>query len=190
MNANTKRAIENPRFDALFQKLSSDHKPQKATLDTRRLELLGYFVVRFQRLEQTILRLIKIFADVDQIDARILSAKYSFKNALDVVAALAVQRHLADIDDLQFLIRLASKAEDIRNQLIHSHWSAGPRFKDNVDRTKGLVTKVEDYADDELQQICEWVDRLDTSLDAVCFRYITQCEAAGIALKNVRFIKS
>jgi hypothetical protein len=185
MNAETKQKITDNRFQALFQTLNARHNPITARLEPARLECIGLIIVKFQRLESSLLKFIKLLADIEAAEAQILTVKHSFKNVLSTLAALAFHKQIADLEDVQFLVKKAEDAEDIRNQLVHSLWSSGPRFKTDLHKKKGLVTKVEDYTVADLGAIATWVDQLDTSFDALAYRYIDQCHAQGIPLKNV-----
>jgi hypothetical protein len=190
MNPDTEQKLADKHFQELFEKLNAKHKPIKAQAEPARLECIGLIVVRFQRLEMTLLSFIKLLADIDATEAQIVTVKSSFKNLLSMIAALAVHKKISDLEDVRVLIKTANDAEDIRNQLLHSVWSAGPRFKRDLDRKKGLVTKIENYTVEDLRAIATWVDKLDTSFDALAFRYIDECLAQGIALKNVRVVSS
>lgn len=188
MNPDTEQKITDERFRQLFEKLYEKHKPVKAQLEPARLEQIGLVIVKFQRLESTLLKFIKLLADIDAAEAVIVTIKSSFKNLLDIVAALATHKGIADAEDVKFLVTKAAAAEDVRNQLIHSVWSKGPRFKTNLNRSKGLVTTVEDYTVEDLRMIAEWIDQLDTSFDALAHRFIDQCHEQGVPLKNVVFV--
>ena len=91
-------------------------------------------------------------------------------------------------DNLRVLIKKAAKAEEIRNKLIHSVWTSGGRFKTSIKTKKGVYTVFESYSDEELSQIAEMVDKIDTSIDAIKFDYIKYCYEKGINLNGVKHI--
>ncbi len=86
--------------------------------------------------------------------------------------SLAMQNGFHRVDDLIKLTNMANKAEDIRNQLIHSVWTSGPRIKTGINQKKGLVHKYEYYGKGELLQVAEQIDKIDTAIDAIKWDYM------------------
>jgi hypothetical protein len=190
MEQNTSNFITDSEFTLLYEQLFATHKPRKANIDEKKLQAIGLVIVKFQRMENTIRSFIGLLADLghEQSVVDILSVKHSFKNLVVTLMALAIHKGFHRLDDLKKLIDMASKAEEIRNQLIHSVWTSGPRLKTDIDRKKGLVHKFENYTEDELLQIAEQIDKIDTSIDAINFDYIDHCKNNGIILNGVKFI--
>jgi hypothetical protein len=89
-----------------------------------------------------------------------------------ILVALARQKKFDRLADLEKLINMTNKAEEIRNQLIHSVWTSGARIKTNINLKNGLVNSWEYYSNDELLKIAEQIDKIDTAIDAIAFEYI------------------
>lgn len=170
MNEDTRKFVEDPEFDALYRELSSAHRPIKPDIDQERLSALGLMIVRFQRLEHSIRSFIRILSYLpDQKLLDILTVKYSFKNLLSVLSSLAKHRNFAYKTELDKLLKSCSRAEEVRNQLLHSIWTSGPRLK--VDLSKhGLQYKFELYSIDDLKRIAAKIDHLDTAIEALMFK--------------------
>jgi hypothetical protein len=191
MNEETRQFVEDDEFETLFNQLSRTHKPQKAQLDPKELQSIGLIIAKFQRLEMTIRHFIGILANIanDQTLVNIFTVKSSFKNLLSILSALAVEKRFHRIDDLNKLLQKAYKAEDVRNQIVHSVWTSGPRFKTTISKKKGVVHKSEPYSKGDLQRISDTIDKLDTSIEALCFDYIDDCHHKDKDLKGVRKIR-
>jgi hypothetical protein len=190
MNEDTKRFLRDTKFDDLHEALSATHKPVKAAHKPATLQGIGRIVVTFQRLEKTVIRFIGILANIgdQQTVLSIFAAKVSFGSLMAILSALAIERKIYRNDDLDFLLVKAAKAEGIRNQIIHSLWSSGPRLKASLHRRKGLALTAERYEDGELEKIAEQISKLDTAIDALCFDYIEQCHKDGHTPKGVRYL--
>lgn len=188
MEQNTINFITDPEFASLYEQLSATHTPNKANIDEEKLRAIGLVIVKFQRLEFTIRSFISLLSNLanDQQVFNILTVKHSFKNLITTLMALARQKKFHRLEDLTNLINMADRAEDIRNQLIHSVWTSGARVKSNIDRKNGLVSKWEYYGKDELLKIAEQIDKIDTAIDAIKFDYIMYCGNNGIILNGVR----
>jgi hypothetical protein len=188
MEQNTINFITDPEFASLYEQLSATHTPNKANIDEEKLRAIGLVIVKFQRLEFTIRSFIGLLSNLanDQQVFNILTVKHSFKNLITTLMALARQKKFHRLEDLTNLINMADRAEDVRNQLIHSVWTSGARVKSNIDRKNGLVSKWEYYGKDELLQIAEQIDKIDTAIDAIKFDYIMYCGNNGITLNGVR----
>jgi len=190
MNDETKQFVENSEFETLFKELSEKHKPIKAKVSGKKLEALGLVIIKFQRLESTIRMFIRTLANTgDQQLMMILTAKNSFKHLLLVLSAVASYKEFHRKDDLDFLINQCYKAEEIRNQLIHSVWTAGPRLKANLKKKQGLQHKSETYSEEELNKIADKIDKIDTVMSAIEYHFIEDCLKKGINLKGVKVIK-
>jgi hypothetical protein len=59
----------------------------------------------------------------------------------------------------------------VRNQLIHSIWTSGPRLKVDLSR-HGLQYKFEQYSIDDLKRIVATIDHLDTAIEALMFKWL------------------
>jgi len=190
MKEETRQFLEDDKFNRLYDALYEMHKPKKANLKRDNLQAIGKIIVSFQRMEMTICQFIGILANFadDQSLVNIFTAKLSFRNLLSVLHALAVAKDFHRLDDLSTLLRKADKAEDIRNQIVHSVWSTGPRFKTNISGKKGVIHQSEIYEDGELEQIAGQIRKIDTAIEALCFDYIDWCHKNGNTPKGVRYI--
>ena len=191
MNEETKQFIENKNFDKLFRELSKSHKPVKAEIDNKKLEALGLIIIKFQRLENTIRWFIGVLANIcnDQPLVNILTVKNSFNNLLLVLSAISTHKNFHREEELELLINQCYKAEEIRNQLIHSVWTSGLRLKTGLKKKNGVQHKSENYSAEELFSIADKIDKLDTSIDAIQFGFIQNCSDKRTAPNGVKFIK-
>ncbi|WP_309730854.1 hypothetical protein [Chamaesiphon sp. OTE_75_metabat_556] len=186
MDQNTSDFITNKKFLLLYNQLSATHNPSKPNIDEGILHAIGLVIVKFQRLEFNIRSFIGLLSNLEQQVFTILTVKHSFKNLTTTLIALARQKEFYRLDDLNKLIQMTNKAEEIRNQLIHSVWTSRARVKANIDQKKGLGHKWEYYNKEELLQIAEQIDKIDTAIDAIKFDYIMYCGNNGIKLNGVR----
>jgi len=174
MNPESKQFLENKEVLDLLEKLAATHKPIKAELKPKRLEALGLTLVKFQRLEFTVRRLIGAISGFSG-NPRILdivTVKNSFSSLLAVLRALSIEVEFSQHDDLNLLIAHCYRVEQVRNQLIHSVWTSGPRMKTDIKSKMGLKHKFEDYSVDDLNQIASQIDLLDTAMEAIMFNCI------------------
>jgi hypothetical protein len=187
MDQNTDDFITDRDFALLYDQLFATHNPTKANIGEEELRAIGLVVVKFQRLESTVVSFIGLLLGHEQKVVNILTVKHSFKNLITILMALAMQKEFHRLDDLRKLTNMANKAEEIRNQLIHSVWTTGPRIKTDINQRKGLIHKYEYYSKGELLQIAEQVDKVDTAIDAIKFDYVEHCQKNGVILSGVRW---
>lgn len=192
MDEQTRLFLEDEEFDRLFEVLSATHKPKKAALDDEKKQGIGEIIVNFQRLEFSIKLFTSLLLDIadDNELLEILTNKTSFGNLQAILLALARKKDFDRIDDLEATLKKASKAEETRNRIIHSVWTSGPRVKSKIDRKKGLVFQFEDLDADQLREIAEQINRIDTAIGSLSFHYIDSCLSNRIPLKGVRLVKS
>ncbi|MBU1011197.1 MAG: hypothetical protein KKD74_13760 [Bacteroidetes bacterium] len=190
MNQETKKFVYDQDFEKLFSELFATHKPIKAKIEKKKLVSLGLLITKFQRLELTIKYFIGILANIanDQQLIHALLSKYSFSNFLLVLETVATQKQFHRMDDLKLLLKKATKAEEIRNQLIHSTWSAGGRFKTTIKHGKGVVHTFDKYSSEELTQITEMVNKIDTAISAIEFDFLEDCHKKGMNMNEVKHI--
>ncbi len=184
MNKNTDDFITDRDFSLLYDKLFATHNPTKANIGEEELMAIGLVVVKFQRLEHTVISFIRLLSNLgcEQQVFDIFIAKHSFKNSITMLISLAIHKEFHRLDDLRKLTNMANKAEDIRNQLLHSVWTSGPRMKIDINQKNGLIHKFESYSKGELLQIAEQVNKVDTAIDAIKFDYIEHCQNNGIRI--------
>ncbi len=192
MNKETREFLEDGDFATLYEVLYETHKPDKARLKPENLQSIGKIIVCFERLESTIRHFIGILANIpggQKIDD-IFTAKSSFENLVLILRALAVERNFYRSDDLSKALQMTKKAEEIRNQVVHSVWTSGPRFKEKLDHKNGLVYQTEMYEEGELERIAVQISKIDTSIEALSFDYIAWCKKHGIALNGSVHVSS
>ncbi|WP_129125137.1 hypothetical protein [Geomonas oryzae] len=189
MNDETRKFLEDERFESLFESLYATHKPVGTDIPAQTFQAIGKIIVTFQRLEMIIRDFIAILANMadDQNLVNILTVKSSFSNLLATLSALATEKGFHRVDDLNCVLKKADKAEDIRNQITHSVWSSGPRFKTCIGR-KGLVHQSEMYEEGELERISIQIRKIGTSMEALYFDYIMKQHKEGKTPSGVRFI--
>lgn len=172
MNEETARFMNNTDFECLFEELHKKHKPSKAVVTPDVLENIGRVAVNFQRLEYTIKSFIGMLAGIDQGHMQSLVTGLPFKKLLDSIVAIAVKTEFARHDDLKLLVRMAGMAEGLRNQIIHSVWTSGPRLKTALDRKKGIVHKFEHYERGDVEQIAAKIGEVDTAFAGLMFAWL------------------
>jgi hypothetical protein len=169
MNPSTEQAIRDASILSIFAEY--DNKSQGMEFSAKRAELLGRTVVAFQFLEFTARSFVRFLAGLDQQTADILTCKLSFKSLSTVLGALAKQRGLSSFDKLRMLLKGMGKCEEIRNQLVHSLWTSGPRLKWDASVDDGWQTKFEEYTDPELEEIETFINRLSYAITQLMVAY-------------------
>ena len=101
--------------------------------------------------------------------------------------ALAVEKEFPRVNDLEEVVDKALKAEEIRNQIVHSRWASGSRIKTTVTK-RGITHKLERYDLGELEKLADQIDKIDTAFDALQFAYIDWCHEKGDTPRGVVYI--
>jgi hypothetical protein len=123
----------------------------------------------------------------DLID--ILLNKTSFKNLVATMVAVSSKTEWNCHEKLLELSKLANKAEEIRNQIVHSLWYSHGRIKKSIKPKEGKVeTKFEQYEVDELNNVAATIDKIDSSIDALASKYIEDELAKGKNLPGVQVV--
>jgi hypothetical protein len=192
MNKNTEGFINDQKFYELFKQLSATYKPDKAIMEKERLEAIGLVIVKFQTMESTIQNFIGWFLDIQdrQRMAKIITLKISFRNLVSTVRALSYEVNYHRNSELELLLNKALDAEEIRNQIVHSIWTSGPRMKADLKDRDGLVYKFEDYSSEELMAIATTIDQLDTAFRSIIHEYVEYSYDHGNPLRGFLKIKS
>jgi hypothetical protein len=191
MNQNTRHFLDDDEFERLFTALHKTHKPQRPALKPKNLQAIGKIIVSFQRLEMTTRSFVGFLADIMGTSIRlndIFTTKISFNNLLTILLTLAREKKYNRLDDLKHIIKKASTAEEIRNEIVHSIWSSGPRFKTQITRQRGLTLNVERYEEQELEKIADQISKIDTAVSALCADYIDWCQNAGATPRGVLYV--
>lgn len=191
MNKETQNFIENAKIDELFTNLNQKHKPIKPKISKEKLKGIGLIIVKFQRLEHTIKCFVVMLSNScnDQTLANIMTVRDSFSNLLLKLSALSEHRNFHKKEDLDFLIIQCYRAEEIRNQINHSIWTVGPRFKTILKKNKGVRYQSENYTPEELLAIADKIDKIDTSISALDFEFVQKRIDDGSTPNGVRVIK-
>ena len=176
MDEMTNQFVEDRDLSDLFEELHATHKPTKASLSDVKLKSIGKLVVRFQRLEHN---LVEICAETHKLshDQKLtVLGELSFKRIVGLIASGA-DRYPDEIKvPLKRLARLANRAEELRNRMLHSIWFMGARAK-----TKGGALKFETLSDDDMTALVEAVDKIDTCADAMVFAVTTHQSPERVA---------
>ncbi len=191
MNDFTSQFINDKKFDELHKRLSEDHNLHRSSIPKENLEAIGSIIVAFQSLEHTIRSFIGILANIsnDQNLVNILTVKSSFKNLISILSALAIDKNFHMLEDLKTLLAKLNKAEEIRNQIVHSVWTSGPRVKTSL-KNSGIVHQFEKYTSEELNQIALTISKLNNSTSALKFSWIMHCQKQGNIPNGVAFVTS
>jgi hypothetical protein len=175
MNNQTKQFIESEILSKLYDNLHVEHRPIKAKYRTDILEGIGLVIAKFQRLENTIMNFVMVLLEKlqeqDLID--ILLHKVAYKDLVAIMVSVSSKTKWHHHGKLIELSKLAIKSEEVRNQIVHSQWFAKGRMKKSLNKKDGKVNlKFEEYDVNELRKIAETIDRIDTSLDALAFKFL------------------
>lgn len=191
MKDETERFITDREFNELFVELHKTHKPIKAKFEKEYLEAIGLLIAKFQRLESTIKSFVGMILNISN-EQQLVSAlltKHSFGNLIIVLECVAIEKKFHRHADLMLLLKKALKAEEIRNQIVHSVWTSGGRFKTTLKSGTGVKTVYEAYTSSELLNIADTVDKIDTAISALEFDYIEYCQKKGELPNGVKIIK-
>ena len=109
-------------------------------------------IVWFQNIEHTLSICICVFSRMDEQIGEIITARMSFKNRVDTLAALL--SHYSDkksmSDDVKQLINRLRWAEEERNRLVHSMWELSEENPGQIERTKRAIKKNKHQKEEEL----------------------------------------
>lgn len=190
MNEETLKFINDDNFDNLFDDLSKITKPIKPEIHAKNLQAIGLVIVKFQRLESNIRSFIGFLANIGGgghlVD--IFTVKSSFGNLVTILSSLAIENDFHRKDDLALLLKKAGKAEQIRNQLVHSVWTSGPRIKTTINSKKGVVHSSEHYEENELMDIASLIDKIDTAIFCMSHDWKDHCKKQGNTPKGVVYV--
>lgn len=141
-------------------------------------------------MEATIKQFICILLNIadNQNIGHIITANLTYRNLLWTLLNLAVEKNFHRIDDLENIVNKALKAEEIRNQIVHSQWTSGPRVKITVTK-QGATHRWENYDIGELTRLADQIDRVDTAFSALEFAYIDWCHKKGDTPRGVAYIE-
>ena len=135
---------------------------------------LGRIVEGFSFLERTLSNVIILILDVTNEIGNIITAELSYKNKINLFSSLfknnidIFKKVHSDIET-QFteLLSLCNKAEEIRNQIIHSSYvSDRYRVKVTAKAKKGLNKNVEEVNPDHLLDIADFIVYVGMSVEA------------------------
>ena len=170
MDNETATKLKNAEFDALTERILRTHRQERAQTPPAYFEALGRIVVKFASLEFTINRHIILMIGAEGQIGRVVTSEASFRNLVATLNGL--HKYLeGDSADMDVLLKAIYNANDVRNSLLHSVWigNGDPtwlRHKESV-RRKGLQVSDEHYSVDDLNEIADWIGRIDNSVDGL-----------------------
>lgn len=162
MNTETKNTIQDIKFDEFYKRLLDNHKPLKSAPTKKTCKNIGSIVVNFQLLEYNLIRLIEVLTGLHQKTNDIITAKHSFKSLVEIIKLLIIDKGQYS-EELELLFNKCFKAEEIRNQIIHSLWVTGGRMKTKAHHKKGIIYGHENYSNSEEEEISKWLIKLNTA---------------------------
>jgi len=188
MDSDTQLRIERPEFVRLFRKVK--HRPHKPKLSPSHLAKIGRVVVKFQRLEFTLGRLLTAMLGIDSFRGSLLVSEMSFGRMVSLFASLSAQLR-TNGNDTDVLIQALGDAEQLRNRILHSMWARGQnagtvamRIKLKGHRDRGLVQAFERLSVADLQRVALWIDKVDTALEARWISLGTPASAGIVRQKS------
>jgi len=134
---------------------------------------LGSIVEGFSFLERTLSNVIILLLDVTNKVGNIITAELSYKNKINLFSSLfknnidIFKKVHSDIEtQFKELLSLCNKAEEIRNQIIHSSYVANRyRVKVTAKAKKGLNKNVEEVNPDYLLDIYDFIVNVGISVE-------------------------
>ena len=125
------------------------------------LEHIGDITVSFALLEKSIQILIGSLINEHQRIGQIITAELAFKNLRALAISLYKDRYGedTDFDRLKELMKCASKAEEERNQIMHSFWVTGDtvdtrtRVKTTAKEKDGFIFHFVKVSESDLEEI-------------------------------------
>lgn len=134
---------------------------------------LGSIVEGFSFLERTLSNVIILLLDVTNEVGNIITAELSYKNKINLFSSLfknnidIFKKVQSDIEtQFKELLSLCNKAEEIRNQIIHSSYVANRyRVKVTAKAKKGLNKHVEEVNPDYLLDIYDFIVNVGISVE-------------------------
>jgi len=126
---------------------------------------LGRVIVGFSFLEQTLSNVIILLLGVTNEIGNILTAELSYQNKINLFPSLFKHnietfKNVHNNIETQFkeLLSLCNKAEELRNQIIHSSYVANRyRIKVTAKAKKGLDKNIEEVNPDYLSDIADFI---------------------------------
>lgn len=135
---------------------------------------LGKIVEGFSFLEEALSNIIILLLGVENDLGYILTAELSYKNKINLFASLIkyniekYKKTSHDDIETQFkeLLYLCNKAEELRNQIIHSNYVANRyRIKLSAKAKKGLKKTIEEINPDYLLDIADFIIGVGTDVE-------------------------
>jgi len=137
-----------------------DHKGNPYTVESA----IGRIVLNFADLEREFSSVIAFLLQVKPEAGSTVTAELSFKNKLNLISALYRQCTVdqESLDWFSALMKLLQKCEELRNQIVHSHWfdarEAGVlRVKPANSQRKGHFVKSEELLPMHLMNISDYI---------------------------------
>ena len=138
--------------------------------------------IKFSWLEETISTCVVTLLQADAAAGAIVLAEASFRAKVNMLASLVRERskertfNTAGHDPSEMFAELAGfcfKAEELRNQLMHSSWEGCPdyhtrsivRRKTTAKARRGLTTQTQVLNGDEIMDIADFISCVDSYVD-------------------------
>lgn len=126
---------------------------------------LGRIVLAFSYLEDSVRNVICLLLQSDLRVGVIVTAEIGFRQRLDVLASLVRHRWGSAtspsepkvIAELKQLLRICRRAEELRNQHLHSGYSRTARTKTSAKADHGLRVSVEPTSADILLDVADYI---------------------------------
>jgi hypothetical protein len=192
MNEETRQFVTSKKLLNLYDELHKKHKPIKSKYSPEVLNGIGLVVACFQRLEYTISYVITVLLNKlhEKDIIELFLNKVPFKDLVTIMVAISSRTEWKHKEKLIELSKLAKKSEEIRNKLIHSLWFSDGRMKKTLNEKHGKVDpQFEKYDRNDLLQIADTIDKIDTSINALTFAYIEDKLACGEEMPGVKALK-
>lgn len=130
---------------------------------------LGHIVESFSFLDETLSNVIILLLDIENNLGYILTAELSYKTKINIFGSLIklniekYKKSSHEDIEAQFkeLLSLCNKAEELRNQIMHSSYVADRyRIKTTAKAKKGLKKTIEGVNPDNLLDIADFIARV------------------------------
>ncbi len=150
---------------------------------------IGRIVQSFSFLEESLSNIITILLSFDEDLGQLITAELSFKNKLNLFSSL--YKHLRrsyktsnqDIDEyFQNLLKASYKAEELRNQILHSSYILNRfRIKITSKAKKGLNKSIEKITPSYLLDVSDYICEVAMTIQQfpICLEIATQISGNG-----------
>jgi len=150
------------------------------------LKAMGLITVNFSLLENTIAFIIWLLLGLDQQTGQIITSELSFRRLLELFSSLCRNKKndKVTLEKLKTLLKRIEHAEQERNKIIHSMWTAGndeetiTRFKITAKIRNGLMHQYEQLKVEHLNKIADEIAEVAAAVHDFWFFNIFQHQKA------------